>query len=112
MNTLEIQEIESALKKYLPKENDLRKKLFESMEYSLMAGGKRIRPQLVLEFCRICGGNPAQAMPFACALEMVHSYSLIHDDLPCMDDDDLRRGKPTNHKVYGEATALLQVTRC
>ena len=107
MNTLEIQEIESALKKYLPKENDLRKKLFESMEYSLMAGGKRIRPQLVLEFCRICGGNPAQAMPFACALEMVHSYSLIHDDLPCMDDDDLRRGKPTNHKVYGEATALL-----
>ena len=107
MNKLEIQEIENALEQYLPQEKDLRKNLFESMEYSLMAGGKRIRPQLVLEFCRVCGGDAAKAMPFACALEMVHSYSLIHDDLPCMDDDDLRRGKPTNHKVYGEATALL-----
>ena len=73
----------------------------------MAGGGKRIRPQLVLEFCRVCGGDTAKAIPFACAVEMIHSYSLIHDDLPCMDDDDLRRGKPTNHKVYGEATALL-----
>ena len=107
MNKLEIQKIETALQQYLPQEKDLRKNLFESMEYSLMAGGKRIRPQLVLEFCRVCGGDAAKAMPFACAVEMIHSYSLIHDDLPCMDDNDLRRGKPTNHKVYGEATALL-----
>lgn len=111
MMKTEIQEIEKALQSYLPQllpqENDLRKTLFESMEYSLMAGGKRIRPQLVLEFCSLCGGSREQAMPFACALEMIHSYSLIHDDLPCMDDDDLRRGKPTNHKVYGEAAALL-----
>lgn len=81
--------------------------LAEAMEYSLMAGGKRIRPILVLESCRMCGGDPAQAMDFACALEMVHTYSLIHDDLPAMDNDDLRRGRPTNHKVYGEATAIL-----
>lgn len=81
--------------------------LAEAMEYSLMAGGKRIRPILVLESCRMCGGDPAQAMDFACSLEMVHTYSLIHDDLPAMDNDDLRRGRPTNHKVYGEATAIL-----
>lgn len=105
--TTEKQKIEEALKGYLPQEKDLRKTLFASMEYSLMAGGKRLRPQLVLEFCRLCGGSEEQAMPFACAVEMIHSYSLIHDDLPCMDDDDLRRGKPTNHKVYGEAAALL-----
>ena len=105
--TTEKQKIEEALKGYLPQEKDLRKTLFASMEYSLMAGGKRLRPQLVLEFCRLCGGREEQAMPFACAVEMIHSYSLIHDDLPCMDDDDLRRGKPTNHKVYGEAAALL-----
>ena len=81
--------------------------IYDAMEYSLLAGGKRIRPVLTLEVCRMCGGDPALAMPFACAVEMVHTYSLIHDDLPCMDDDDLRRGKPTNHKVYGEATAVL-----
>lgn len=81
--------------------------LREAMEYSLMAGGKRIRPVLVLESCRMCGGDPELALPFACALEMVHTYSLIHDDLPAMDDDDLRRGRPTNHMVYGEATAIL-----
>jgi geranylgeranyl diphosphate synthase type II len=81
--------------------------LHDAMEYSLLAGGKRIRPVLVLETCRMCGGNVQQAMPFACAIEMVHTYSLIHDDLPAMDDDDLRRGRPTNHKVYGEATAIL-----
>lgn len=81
--------------------------LQEAMEYSLMAGGKRIRPVLVLETCRMCGGNPQKALPFAAAVEMVHTYSLIHDDLPAMDDDALRRGRPTNHVVYGEATAIL-----
>lgn len=81
--------------------------IYDAMNYSLMAGGKRIRPVLTLETCRMCGGDVAAALPFACAVEMVHTYSLIHDDLPCMDDDDLRRGKPTNHKVYGEATAVL-----
>lgn len=79
----------------------------QSMRYSLFAGGKRIRAFLVLEFCRLFGGESKAALPFAAAIEMMHTFSLIHDDLPCMDDDDLRRGKPTNHKVYGEATALL-----
>ena len=81
--------------------------LLESMDYSLTAGGKRLRPALVLEFCRVCGGEVRSALPVACAVEMLHTYSLIHDDLPCMDNDDLRRGKPTNHKVYGECTAVL-----
>ena len=81
--------------------------LTEAMEYSLLAGGKRIRPVLTLECCRLCGGDPEEALDFACGVEMVHTYSLIHDDLPAMDDDDLRRGRPTNHKVYGEATAIL-----
>ena len=81
--------------------------LQNSMEYSLLAGGKRIRPVLTLESCRLCGGTPEEALDFACAVEMIHTYSLIHDDLPAMDDDDLRRGRPTNHKVYGEATAIL-----
>lgn len=81
--------------------------LAESMRYSLLAGGKRIRPMLVLEFCRIAGGDIELALPVACAVEMLHTYSLIHDDLPCMDDDELRRGRPTNHMVYGECTAVL-----
>jgi len=81
--------------------------IMEAMRYSLLAGGKRLRPILVLDFCRMCGGDWQAAAPFAAALEMVHTYSLIHDDLPCMDNDDLRRGKPTNHKVYGEAMAVL-----
>ena len=81
--------------------------LLESMRYSLTAGGKRIRPILVLDFCRISGGDVQKALPVACAIEMLHTYSLIHDDLPCMDNDDLRRGKPTNHVVYGECTAVL-----
>ena len=81
--------------------------LFEAMRYSLLAGGKRIRPMLTLEFCRISGGDIEKAMPVACAVEMLHTYSLIHDDLPCMDNDDLRRGRPTNHKVYGECVATL-----
>lgn len=81
--------------------------LWKAMEYSTMAGGKRIRPFLVMEVCRALGGREEEALVYAAALEMIHTYSLIHDDLPCMDDDDLRRGKPTCHKVYGEATALL-----
>ena len=81
--------------------------LYDAMLYSLLAGGKRLRPVLALETCRMCGGDVNTALPFACAVEMIHTYSLIHDDLPCMDDDDLRRGRPTNHKVYGEATAVL-----
>ena len=88
-------------------ENLPQKTLFEAMRYSLLAGGKRLRPIFVLDFCRMCGGDWTKAMPFAAAVEMIHTYSLIHDDLPCMDDDDLRRGRPTNHKVYGEATAVL-----
>ena len=81
--------------------------LDEACRYSLLAGGKRVRPALTLEFCRLFGGDPEAALPFAAAVEMIHTFSLIHDDLPCMDDDDLRRGRPTSHKVYGEAYALL-----
>ncbi len=81
--------------------------LFEAMRYSLMAGGKRIRPILVLKFCEAAGGKIEDALPYACAIEMIHTYSLIHDDLPCMDNDDLRRGKPTCHKVFGEGVAAL-----
>jgi len=83
------------------------KKLLESMNYSLMAGGKRIRPILAMEFCAACGDDPSHALDIGCAVEMLHTYSLIHDDMPCMDNDDLRRGKPTNHKVYGEWLAML-----
>ena len=81
--------------------------LFESMRYSLLAGGKRLRPVFVFDFCNMCGGDWQAAAPFAAAIEMVHTYSLIHDDLPCMDNDDYRRGRLTNHKVYGEANAIL-----
>lgn len=81
--------------------------LDEACRYSLMAGGKRVRPALTLEFCRLFGGDPQNALPFGAAVEMIHTFSLIHDDLPCMDDDDLRRGRPTSHKVFGEAYALL-----
>lgn len=83
------------------------KQLFEAMKYSLLAGGKRIRPILTFEFCRLCGREWKDAAPFAGAIEMIHTYSLIHDDLPCMDNDDYRRGRLTNHKVYGEAMAIL-----
>ena len=83
------------------------KQLFEAMEYSLLAGGKRLRPLFAFEFCRICGREWQAAAPFAAAVEMIHTYSLIHDDLPSMDNDDFRRGRPTNHKVYGEAMAIL-----
>lgn len=98
--------VEEALARYAgqwPELGDLQK----AMAYSLLSGGKRIRPVLTLAACRLFGGQAEKALPFACGLEMIHTYSLIHDDLPCMDDDDFRRGKPTNHKVYGEATAVL-----
>ena len=88
-------------------ESQPQKLLFDAMRYSLLAGGKRLRPIFVFDFCRMCGGDWKQAVPFAAAVEMIHTYSLIHDDLPCMDNDDFRRGRPTNHKVYGEATAVL-----
>ena len=81
--------------------------LYEAMRYSLLAGGKRLRPIFAFDFCRMCGGDWKKAAPFAAAVEMIHTYSLIHDDLPSMDNDDFRRGRPTNHKVYGEAMAIL-----
>ena len=88
-------------------ENVPQKTLLDAMRYSLLAGGKRVRPVLVLSFCRACGGDEKTALEPACAIEMLHTYSLIHDDLPCFDDDTLRRGRPTNHVVYGEWTAVL-----
>ena len=100
--------IETYLKDFYRELHDLpQNALFDAMEYSLLAGGKRLRPILAMEFCRLCGGDPNQAAPFAAAVEMIHTYSLIHDDLPSMDNDDFRRGRPTNHKVYGEAMAIL-----
>lgn len=102
------EQIEQALDTYLSlMGHDGRESILEAMRYSALDGGKRLRPILTLEFCRVCGGDVEQALPFACALEMIHTYSLIHDDLPCMDDDDLRRGKPTSHKVFGEGMAVL-----
>lgn len=103
------EQIEAYLERILPasKPGAGNAPVTEAMRYSLLSGGKRVRPVLAMAFCELCGKEAAQALPFACAVEMVHTYSLIHDDMPCMDDDDLRRGKPTNHKVYGEATALL-----
>ncbi len=88
-------------------ENEPQSVLFDAMRYSLLAGGKRLRPVFAFEFCRMCGADWKKAAPFAAAIEMIHTYSLIHDDLPSMDNDDFRRGRPTNHKVYGEAMAIL-----
>jgi geranylgeranyl diphosphate synthase type II len=102
-----LEQIEEKLDSYVPKTDTLYRNLIEAMRYSLLDGGKRIRPLLVLEFCQLCGGEVSKAMPFACALEMIHTYSLIHDDLPCMDNDDMRRGRPSNHKAFGEGLALL-----
>ena len=100
-------EIEGYLQQCFVEPEEPQQALFEAMRYSLLAGGKRLRPALTLAFCALCGGKAEDALPFAAAVEMLHTYSLIHDDLPCMDNDDLRRGKPTNHKVYGECTAVL-----
>ena len=92
---------------YAPFVSEPQKPIFEAANYSLLAGGKRLRPILALEFCRMCGEKPEKALPFGAAVEMIHTYSLIHDDLPCMDNDDYRRGRLTNHKVYGEGMAVL-----
>lgn len=99
--------IEGAIDLFLPDKQSNYKTVTDAMRYSLLLGGKRIRPVLLLEFFKASGGKGDVAVPFAVALEMIHTYSLIHDDLPCMDNDDLRRGKPSNHKVYGEDMALL-----
>ncbi len=102
-----IREIETALERYLPEGEYEEQKLIDAVRYSLHLKGKRVRPSLTIAFAELCGTTVEMAMPFACAVEMVHTYSLIHDDLPCMDNDDFRRGKPSNHKVYGEDIALL-----
>ena len=100
--------IEAYLKAWYERFHDEpQRPLFEAMEYSLLASGKRLRPTFAFEFCRMCGSDWKKAAPFAAAIEMIHTYSLIHDDLPCMDNDDYRRGRLTNHKVYGEAMAVL-----
>lgn len=101
------QVVDEALERYLPQGTELPASLHASMRYSVFAGGKRVRPVLMLAACETVGGAIAAVLPAACAMEMIHTYSLIHDDLPAMDDDDFRRGNPTNHKVYGEATAIL-----
>ena len=99
--------VNAALLPALHSAGPMPEKLEEAMAYSLAAGGKRLRPVLLLASCEAAGGNPEEAMPFACAIEMIHTYSLIHDDLPAMDNDDLRRGKPTSHVKFGEAGAIL-----
>ncbi len=99
--------IEAALRRWLPTEAAYPETIHRAMRYSLFAGGKRLRPLLAVEACRMLGGRVADALPAACALECIHTYSLIHDDLPAMDDDDFRRGKPSNHKAFGEAMAIL-----
>lgn len=108
---IQLAEYQQFIEKYMDADcfcyDEPQKILFEAMRYSLLAGGKRLRPVFVFDFCRMCGGDWKKAVPFAAAVEMVHTYSLIHDDLPCMDNDDYRRGRLTNHKVYGEANAVL-----
>ena len=99
--------IDQHLMDFIPNIDNKSISLYESMKYSLTAGGKRLRPVLLLAACEFAGGNIREALPYACAIEYIHTYSLIHDDLPAMDNDDLRRGLPTNHKVYGDAIAML-----
>jgi geranylgeranyl diphosphate synthase type II len=99
--------VDEALDRYLPGDTELPHSVHKAMRYSVFAGGKRVRPILLLASCQAVGGDIKQALPAACAMEMIHTYSLIHDDLPAMDDDDYRRGNPTNHKVFGEAIAIL-----
>lgn len=99
--------VERLLDEYLPKEERFPSLIHKAMRYSVFSGGKRLRPILVLECCSVCGGDERNAYPAAAAVEYIHTYSLIHDDLPCMDDDDIRRGKPTSHRVFGEAIAVL-----
>lgn len=102
-----VKETETVVYSYLPEETGHQKTIFEAMNYSVKAGGKRLRPLLMREVYRLFGGNGPEIKPFMAAMEMIHTSSLIHDDLPCMDNDDLRRGKPTNHVIYGECTATL-----
>lgn len=102
-----IDKAEQALKQYMTIEDNPQKSIYQAMAYSLFAGGKRIRPVLMMAVCDMCGGNCDEVLPFAAAMEMIHTYSLIHDDLPAMDNDDLRRGMPTNHIKFGEASAIL-----
>jgi geranylgeranyl diphosphate synthase, type II len=99
--------IDAALDRFLPRETELPHSVHKAMRYSIFAGGKRLRPILMLAACQAISGDTGRAIPAACAMEMIHTYSLIHDDLPAMDDDDFRRGNPTNHKVFGEAIAIL-----
>jgi geranylgeranyl diphosphate synthase type II len=99
--------VDRALERWMPGEEVLPRSLHQAMRYSVFAGGKRLRPILMIAACESLGGHAGQVLHAACAMEMIHTYSLIHDDLPAMDDDDFRRGRPTNHKVYGEATAIL-----
>lgn len=99
-----IEKVNNALEECFPQDDE---RLTEAMRYSIFAGGKRVRPVLTMLACEFCGKSPERALPFACALEIIHTYSLIYDDMPCMDDDSLRRGRPTNHVVYGEAMALM-----
>jgi len=104
---LSIQKVDHALDQFLPRASAKPQTIHKAMRYSLFAGGKRLRPALTLAAAEICGGSAENALPAACAVECIHTYSLIHDDLPCMDDDDLRRGRPTSHKVFGEGIAVL-----
>ena len=99
--------IEKKLSEYMNIKGTVQQRVFDAMSYSLLAGGKRLRPVIMLFAARMCGGDEEKVLPFACAMEMIHTYSLIHDDLPAMDNDDLRRGKPTNHIKFDEATAIL-----
>ena len=101
------QSVDRALDSYLPSAAEEPRGIHKAMRYSVFSGGKRIRPLVVIEACRACGGTPKAALAAACAIECVHTYSLIHDDLPSMDDDNYRRGKPTCHKAFDEATAIL-----
>lgn len=107
MDNKYLADIENELVRLMPSDKCSEKNVVNAVKYSLLTPGKRLRPTLLLAFCEACGGDINAAIPFACAVEMIHSYSLIHDDLPCMDNDDLRRGKPSNHVVYGEDIALL-----
>jgi geranylgeranyl diphosphate synthase type II len=100
-------EVDAALDRFLPKAVARPATIHQAMRYAVFAGGKRLRPALCLAAAETCGGDPADALPAACAVELMHTYSLVHDDLPCMDDDDLRRGRPTCHKVFGEGLAVL-----
>ena len=102
-----VKEIETVIGQYLPKEEGYQKTVVEAMNYSILAGGKRLRPMLLLETYRMFGGQGKVAEPFMAALEMIHTYSLVHDDLPCMDNDEYRRGKKTTHTIYGEGMAVL-----